>query len=142
RPISKTSAEGTMQGTDFSFVAYLVASFVFFTDMLDLLLRLYQRRVHSMRSNRREPGPTSVPLKVGSFNPYQRKIHLQPYALAVSVHNLGDQRDDFIEAMTPHRSRLYVIDDASTDNTAYHLESAGLQVIRGGRNPHKTGSVR
>ena len=131
-----------MFGPDFRFSIYLLASFIVFTDMLDLLLRLYQRRVQSRPRDPRQPAPTSVPLNVGRFNPYQRKIHLQPYALAISVHNLGDEREAFIAAMAPHRARLYVIDDASTDNTAYHLEDAGLQVIRGNRNRHKPGAIR
>ena len=57
---------------------------------------------------------------------------LQPYTLAISVFNLGDAVGEFVEAMAPHRGRVYVIDDKSTDNTAYHLENAGMQVIRGG----------
>ena len=131
-----------MAGSDFSFTVYLIASFVVFTDMLDLLMRLYHRRIQSRPANPRDPAPTSIPLNVGSFNPYQRKIHLQPYALAISVYNLGDEVEAFIAAMAPHRGRLYVIDDASTDHTAYHLENAGLQVIRGDRNRHKPGAIR
>ncbi len=131
-----------LRDSDFSLPIYLLASFIVFTDLLDLLLRLYQRRVQSRSRDRREPVPTSVPLNVGRFNPYQRKIHLQPYALAISVHNLGDELEAFITAMTPHRGRLYVIDDASTDNTAYHLENGGLHVIRGDRNRHKPGAIR
>lgn len=126
----------------FSLAVYLFASFFFFVDLFDLVLRLYQRRIQSMPADPREPAPTSIPLNVGRFNPYQRKLHLRPYALAVSVHNLGDELEEFVTAMAPHRGRLYVIDDASTDNTAYHLETAGLQVIRSDQNRHKPGAIR
>lgn len=133
-----------MTGSDeFSLTLYLVASVVVFLDLIDFLARMYWRRTQSRLAHRRAPAlPTSIPLNVGRFNPYQRKLHLQPYALAISVYNLGDGVGAFVEAMAPHRARLYVIDDASTDNTAYHLENAGLQVIRGGANRHKPGAIR
>jgi cellulose synthase/poly-beta-1,6-N-acetylglucosamine synthase-like glycosyltransferase len=113
-----------------------------FIDLFDILLRLVQRRIQSKPADPREPAPTSIPLNVGRFNPYQRKLHLRPYALAISVHDLGDELDEFVAAMAPHRSRLYVIDDASSDLTAYRLEAAGLRVIRGDHNRHKPGAIR
>jgi cellulose synthase/poly-beta-1,6-N-acetylglucosamine synthase-like glycosyltransferase len=132
-----------LSGSHFSFTVYLIASVVVFLDLFDFLARMYWRRIQSRPAHSREPAsPTSIPLNVGRFNPYQRKLHLQPYALAISVYNLGDGVAMFVEAMAPHRGRLYVIDDASTDNTAYHLENAGLQVIRGSANRHKPGAIR
>jgi cellulose synthase/poly-beta-1,6-N-acetylglucosamine synthase-like glycosyltransferase len=131
-----------VSGPDFSLTVYLVASVVVFLDLYDFLARMYWRRTQSRSSNRREPAPTSIPLNVGRFNPYQRKLHLQPYALAISVYNLGDEVSAFVEAMAPHRGRLYVIDDASTDDTAHHLENAGLSVIRSSANRHKPGAIR
>jgi cellulose synthase/poly-beta-1,6-N-acetylglucosamine synthase-like glycosyltransferase len=127
---------------DFSVTIYLIASVVVFLDLFDFLVRMYWRRTQSRPADRRQPAPTSIPLNVGRFNPYQRKLHLQHYALAISVYNLGDGVAAFVEAMAPHRGRLYVIDDASTDNTAYHLENAGLQVIRSNANRHKPGAIR
>src|SRR5262249_52590141 len=94
------------------------------------------------RRRRGVESPTSTPIVVGRFNPYQRRLHLRPYAIAISVHDLGDLLDEFVKAMAPHRGRLYVIDDASSDGTADRLEAAGLQVIRGTRNRHKPGAIR
>jgi len=132
-----------VSGPDFSISFYLLASVVVFLDLFDFLARMYWRRTLSRPAHRRRlPAPTSIPLNVGHFNPYQRKLHLQPYALAVSVYNLGDGVAAFVAAMAPHRGRLFVIDDASTDNTAYHLENAGLSVIRSKANRHKPGAIR
>jgi cellulose synthase/poly-beta-1,6-N-acetylglucosamine synthase-like glycosyltransferase len=67
---------------------------------------------------------------------------LEPYALLVSVYNLGPATAAFVEAMRPHLARLWVIDDASTDDTADRLERAGVRCIRGEINRHKPGAIR
>ena len=132
-----------MSGSEpFSLTVYLLASVVVFLDLFDFLARMYGRRTGPRRT-RRNPAPaTSIPLDSGRFNPYQRKLHLQPYALAISVYNLGDTVRSFTAAMAPHIDCLHGIDDASTDGTALRLEQAGIHVIRGNANRHKPGAIR
>jgi cellulose synthase/poly-beta-1,6-N-acetylglucosamine synthase-like glycosyltransferase len=131
-----------MQDPRFSLAVYLLTSFIVFVDSFDIALRLHRRRVQSKPADPRDAAHTSVPLDVGRFNPYQRKLHLRPYALAISVHDLGDELDTFVAAMEPHRDHVYVIDDASNDATAERLAEAGIRVIRGERNRHKPGAIR
>jgi len=131
-----------MQDPSFSFGVYLLASLVVFVDSIDIALRLHQRHTRSRPLDPRDGAHTSIPLEVGRFNPYQRKLHLRPYALAVSVHDLGDELDAFVAAMEAHRGHLWVIDDASGDDTARRLEQAGVAVIRGDHNRHKPGAIR
>lgn len=120
---------------------YALATFVFSLDFLDLVLRVYFRRRH-IRDGHEEDPPTSVPLGVGRFTPYQMRLHLRPYALLVSVHNAEEELDDFLEAMAPYRERLWVIDDASTDDTWFHLRRAGLLCVRGDANRKKPGAIK
>jgi cellulose synthase/poly-beta-1,6-N-acetylglucosamine synthase-like glycosyltransferase len=128
---------------DFSLGVYLLANVIVFVDLFDFLIRVQRRRVPSPPGGRsRQPAPTSTPIMIGRFNPYQRRLHLQPYAIAISVHDLGAMLDEFVAAMAPHRAHLYVIDDASSDDTASRLEEAGLRVIRGAPNRHKPGAIR
>jgi glycosyltransferase involved in cell wall biosynthesis len=129
-------------GATFSVGVYLLTNVVLFVDLFDFLVRIRRHRIQSPARDRSRCSPTSTPIVVGRFNPYQRKLHLRPYAIAISVHQLGDAIDDFVAAMAPHRGRLYVIDDASNDGTAARLEAAGIQVIRSTRNRHKPGAIR
>src|SRR5262249_41106055 len=129
-------------GPNFNVAVYVLVNVIIFVDGFDLLLRIRRHRIQSPQRDRSGPAPTSTPIIVGRFNPYQRRLHLRPYAIAISVHNLGDAVDELLAAMAIHRGRLFLIDDASTDATAARLEAAGLQVIRGGRNRNKPGAIR
>jgi cellulose synthase/poly-beta-1,6-N-acetylglucosamine synthase-like glycosyltransferase len=83
-----------------------------------------------------------VPLEVGRFTPYQMALHQRPYALLASVHNAEDMLDDFLDGLGPHRHRLWVIDDASTDQTWFKLQQAGVHAVQGGINRKKPGAIR
>jgi cellulose synthase/poly-beta-1,6-N-acetylglucosamine synthase-like glycosyltransferase len=127
---------------DFRVDVYLLASTAVLVDLIDFLVRLHQRRIRQSPLDPPRTASTSAPLDVGPFNPHQRKLHLRPFALAISVHDLGDELDDFVAGMQPYRAQLWVIDDASNDDTAQRLEAARIRVIRGARNRHKPGAIR
>lgn len=129
-------------GATFSLGVYLLTNVIVFVDLFDFLLRIRRQHIQSPPRGRARHSPTSTPIVVGRFNPYQRRLHLRPYAIAISVHDLGSSTDELVDAMAPHRARLFVIDDASDDGTANRLEAAGLQVIRSTRNRHKPGAIR
>ncbi len=115
---------------------YALASTLVLTDTLDLFVRLFFRRVrvHSAR--------VSVPLDIGHFTPYQMRLHLRPFAILVSVHNLSARAEDFVARLGRFRDRLWVIDDASTDDTLEHLARLGVRYVRGAPNRKKPGAIR
>jgi cellulose synthase/poly-beta-1,6-N-acetylglucosamine synthase-like glycosyltransferase len=117
---------------------YVLATLVVSLDLLDMLLRAFFRRRHT----RGATGLVSTPLRVGSFTPYQVRLHLKPFALLASLHNAEEALDDFLEAWAPFRDRLWVIDDASTDGTWFRLQRAGVHAVRSEVNRKKPGAVR
>jgi len=119
---------------------YALANLVLLVDGLDLILRIWFRWRHTRAAG--GPCPTSVHLDVGTFTPYQVRQHLRPYALLVSVHNMTEELAGFLEAMEPYRDHLWVIDDASTDDTWLQLQQAGLHAVRGSTNRKKPGAIK
>ena len=128
-------------GVDFSISLYLLASLTFFVDLTDLLLRLYLRREQTQSSGAKSAA-TSIPLNVGEFTPYERRLHLRPYALIASVHNAEQTIDAFLQGVEPFRDRLWFIDDASTDNTAARLRQRGARCVGGVINRKKPAAIR
>jgi len=119
---------------------YLLANLLLLVDLLDLILRVAFRRWHRQTAGAR--CPTSVPLNVGAFTPYQMSLHLRPYALLVSVHNAAEELDDFLDAFAPYRDHLWVIDDASTDDTWLRLQQSGVRCVRASTNHKKPGALK
>jgi cellulose synthase/poly-beta-1,6-N-acetylglucosamine synthase-like glycosyltransferase len=121
---------------------YILASTAFFLDLVDLLVRLYLRREHTSRFTGLIAAPTSVPLTIGSFTPYEMSLHTRPFAIAVSVYNAADHIGRFLTSMQPFREQIYVIDDASTDGTAEVVEGLGFRCVRAPANKHKPGALK
>ena len=126
----------TIPSTGFELIVWIAVSLLVFLDLLDILVRMHvARRTAS-------PDGTSIRLDIGTFTPRQMKLHLKPWALIVSVHNLEDELDAFLEAMEPYREHLWIIDDASTDGTFIRLRQAGVHCIRGTVNRKKPGALK
>lgn len=127
----------------FSLAVYLLAGFVFFVDLLDFLIRLacHRRRLAAPGWRVLAP-PASVPLEDGGLTPRQKRLHLKPYALLLSVYNAEDDVDDLLERLAPFRDRLWMIDDASTDSTRLRLLDAGIPCLAGSPNRKKPGALR
>ncbi len=119
----------------------LLLNAIVFPELLDVAIRLYFRSVKMAGSISADPMP-SVPLRVPDLTPLQQRLHLRPYALVASVHNLGDELYPFLEELAPHLDRLWVIDDGSTDGTGDALRAAGCRCIAGSRNQRKPGAIR
>jgi glycosyltransferase involved in cell wall biosynthesis len=126
----------SVPATPFDLVVWIAVSLIVFLDLLDMLVRLYAAKRHDAA------GGTSVPLDIGDFTPHQMKLHLQPWALIVSVHNLEDELDAFLESLEPYLDHLWVIDDASTDGTYVRLQHAGIRCIRTTVNCKKPGALK
>lgn len=121
---------------------YLLASCVFLVDLIDLSVRLYLRRQHTLQLPASQVPATSVVISVGTFTPYEIEQHLRPFAVVASVHNATGELDRFLLSIEPFRNRVWIIDDASSDGTADRLESAGIRCIRGTSNRRKPGALK
>ena len=127
----------------FNIGIYLLATIALFVDLLDVLLRLYLRRELTLPGDSRTVPPTSVPLDIGSFTPYEARLHLRPYAIVVSVHNLDRaSMDRFLDNMAPYRDHLWIIDDASSDDTWSRLQASGVQCVRSETNRKKPAAIK
>jgi cellulose synthase/poly-beta-1,6-N-acetylglucosamine synthase-like glycosyltransferase len=127
---------------NFNLLVYVGVNLTAFLDLFDCCLRLYWRRTFGVRG---EPGRytgTSIPIDAGRFTPYQKRLHMRPYALLVSVYNAKHELDEFLEAMQPFRDRLWVIEDCSTDYTSALIRQAGFRCIRGEHSRKKPGAIR
>jgi cellulose synthase/poly-beta-1,6-N-acetylglucosamine synthase-like glycosyltransferase len=126
----------------FGLTLYIVASTAFFLDLIDLLVRLYLRREHTSRYSGVLSAPTSVPLTVGSFTSYEVRLHTRPFAIVVSVYNASKDIGEFLRAMHAYRDHVWIIDDASSDDTARVIEAAGFKCVRAPANRHKPGALK
>ncbi len=119
----------------------LLVNVLVFPELLDFVIRLYFRSVSMARRISPDPMP-SVALRIPDLTPYQQRLHLKPYAMVVSVHNLGSELYSFLDGLVPHMDHLWVIDDGSTDGTGDHLRAAGCRCLAGSRNQRKPGAIR
>lgn len=135
--IATSAASATL-----SVAIYLLVSTVVMTDFVDLLARLYLRKLQSGSAAFGEVPETSMALPVSRLTPHQKRLRLRPYALAVSVYNMADELDEFLVAMAPYKDRLWVVDDASTDDTVQRLRQAGVRCLAAARNQKKPGAIK
>jgi cellulose synthase/poly-beta-1,6-N-acetylglucosamine synthase-like glycosyltransferase len=126
----------------FSILVYLLVNLIVFLDGLDLWLRLYFQRIQAAADDAVGGSPTSIALEPRHFSTYQRRLHLHPWALIVSIHNAAHELDDFMEAIGPLRDRTWVIDDGSDDHTCPRLRQEGWRCLEGGQNRKKPGALR
>jgi cellulose synthase/poly-beta-1,6-N-acetylglucosamine synthase-like glycosyltransferase len=136
------SAAG-IQAATFSLLLYGLANLIVYTDALDLLLRLYVRRRNTATSGAAtESRHLSIDLVAALPVSARPIVPIQPYAIIASVYNLEDQLEEFIEAFAPYRDRVWLISDASTDNTLVRLRHAGWRCLDGKINRRKPGALR
>jgi cellulose synthase/poly-beta-1,6-N-acetylglucosamine synthase-like glycosyltransferase len=121
---------------------YVLASMIFFADLIDLLVRLYLRRQNTGPTPQTLSPATSVRIDVGTFTPYQMRLHLRPFAIVASVHNASKHLDEFLVGMRDLRDHLWIIDDASTDDTVQRLRAAGVRFVRNPTNGRKPAALQ
>ena len=131
---SETFARG------FSLLIYLLASLVVFLDIFDFSLRLHFRKTHAAVEDYQSG--TSISLDIAQYTPYQKRLHMRPFALVISVHNAEDEIDDFLAGMERYRDHVWFIDDGSTDDTVSRIRQAGWRIIEGETNRKKPGAIR
>jgi hypothetical protein len=133
---SAVAASGALT-TWVAVLAYAAANLVVTGDLLDLLARLWLNRLHGAAGK----GP-SLDLNLAELSSAEKSRTLRPYAIVASVHNAADDIDRFSTAMQAFRDRTWVIDDASTDNTAARLRLAGWRCLEAHSNRKKPGALR
>lgn len=121
---------------------FLLVNLAFSLDFIDLLVRLYLRRQHTLPAGGHGSPATSVVLHVGAFAPYQIKMHVRPFAIVASVYNASEEIGRFLKAMEPLKDRVWIIDDCSSDDTADIIEAAGFRCMRAAANSGKPGALK
>jgi hypothetical protein len=116
---------------------YAVANLVVGFDSIDLILRLWFRRLHGAAAR----GP-SVDLALPEISQAERRVTLLPYAMVASLHNEAQEVDRFLKTLEPFKKRVWLIDDASSDATLLQLRRAGWNCIAGGINRNKPGALK
>ena len=129
---------------DLGMVVYVLATLIVTVDLFDLGIRLLFRHLNTDASRSRHAQVASIPLAEhgGGLTASLRRLHLHPYAFAVSLHNAANEIDDFLSMMLPFRDRTWLIDDASTDQTVRYAQQAGFYCISGGLNRKKPSAIR
>jgi cellulose synthase/poly-beta-1,6-N-acetylglucosamine synthase-like glycosyltransferase len=118
----------------------VLANFLVYTDAADLLLRLYARRRHTSASG----AELSVDLAAASPSAVRLLVPARSFAIVASIFNLDSrgQLDDFMEALAPHRERVWLISDGSSDQTVKRLRQASWRCIEETTNRRKPAALR
>lgn len=131
------------EAASFSMLVYALANLIVYTDALDFALRLYMKRRHTATARgtgrEREMSIDLTPaLPAGAL----AVVPVEPYAIIASVFNLEEQMEEFIAAYAPHRERMWLISDGSTDHTVLRLRQAGWRCFDDGINRRKPAALR
>jgi len=116
---------------------YLLANLILAFDAIDLIVRMWLRRLHGAGS----PGP-SFGLALPEISNVERTMSMRPYAIVASLHNEADELDRFIATLEPFKDCTWLIDDASADSTVLRLRRMGFNCVRGTVNRNKPGALR
>ena len=115
---------------------YFVANLVLTFDMSDLIARIWVMRRYGAAAR----GP-SVDLCLPEISYAEMASTLQPYAIIASIHDAAADIDRFISDMAPFKDVIWLIDDASKDDTLLRLRGLGWNCINGVRNRKKPGAL-
>jgi cellulose synthase/poly-beta-1,6-N-acetylglucosamine synthase-like glycosyltransferase len=115
---------------------YFVANLVLMFDMVDLVARIWiTSQLKSVGA-----GP-SVDLGLPEISKAEEATILRPYAIIGSVHDASDDIDRFVEVMQPFKDVVWLIDDASSDDTLLRLRRLGWNCMAGVKNRNKPGAI-
>jgi hypothetical protein len=123
--------------TDLSRVLiFSLANFVLIFDTLDLVVRIWLKRHRGTIG----AGP-STDLELPEVSNTERILNLAPYAIIASVHDHADQVDRFVQAMQPFKDCVWLIDDASRDDTLLRLREQGWHCLASPVNRKKPAAL-
>ncbi len=113
-----------------------LANVILLFDAADLLARIWLKRVHGAALR----GP-AVDLGLSEISQAERNASLAPYAIIASLHDEADTLDRFMQVMQPFKDCVWLIDDASGDDTLLRLRREGWNCMAGGINRKKPGAL-
>ena len=100
-------------------------------------MRLWLRKLHGAAVQ----GP-AVALGLPEISNAERALELSPYAIIASVHDAADDIDRFTATLQPFKDAVWLIDDASGDDTLLRLRRDGWNVVAGVVNRKKPAALR
>jgi len=69
------------------------------------------------------------------------EFELKPYRVVAAVYNIADEWEQILENLAPFRDKLFLIDDASPDDTYEVVKASGVEIIRNPENTNKPGAI-
>lgn len=108
---------------------YILATSLVSFDVIDLGLRLVLTHIADARTTRAER-PSGL-----------KKQVLEPFAIVMSVHNLLGDADRLLAPFEQYKSRTWIIDDYSSDETVRYLRAHGWHCLDSDRNRRKPGAL-
>ena len=117
-------------------LVYFLVNLVLTFDVIDLIARIWVTKQHGAAAR----GP-SVDLCLPEVSKAERRMMLSPYAVIVAVHDAADEVDRIIANWMPLKDFVWLIDDASNDDTLQRLRKQGWNCIDGGVNRKKPGAL-
>src|SRR5580698_5003439 len=118
-------------------VIFLFVNLILVFDVIDLVVRLWLRKLHGAAVQ----GP-AVALGLPEISNAERALELSPYAIIASVHDAADDIDRFTATLQPFKDAVWLIDDASGDDTLLRLRRDGWNVVAGVVNRKKPAALR
>jgi len=120
----------------FSITIFLLSNLIAVIDVFDLIARIYLRKVQTPDPVTGRVSPTSTPLAIVSFTPYQMLLHCVPMLSWFRSITLKIPAVIYKRHAT-YREHLWIIDDASTDNTWEVLQQSGVHSFKAAVNMNK-----
>ena len=111
-------------------IVYLFATSLLSFELLDVAARLWLRKTVSAQ-----------PPLVANSSRWTANVG-RPYALIMAVHDLQRDIDELRNTFGAYKSRTWIIDDCSTDDTVSLLRRDGWHCVAGGVNRKKPGAIR
>ncbi|HTC45200.1 MAG TPA: glycosyltransferase family 2 protein [Steroidobacteraceae bacterium] len=118
-------------------VIFLFVNLILVFDVIDLIVRLWLRKLHGAAAE----GP-AVALGLPEISNAERALDLSPYAIIASLHDEADDTDRIIATLLPFKEAVWLIDDASSDDTLVRLRREGWNCVAGGVNRKKPAALR
>jgi glycosyltransferase involved in cell wall biosynthesis len=133
----------------FNLAAYLIANTLVFVDSIDLLFRAGMMsfgsgnlwKPTSLMDADSERRDSVFGMNRADMNRFQKRLHVKPWAIAVSVYNAESALAEFLSSIDYLRDRIWIIDDGSSDGTCDYLRSIGWRCFRSVTNFKKPGAI-
>jgi len=116
---------------------FLFVNLILVFDVIDLIVRLWLRKLHGAATE----GP-AVALGLPEISNAERALDLRPYAIIASLHDETDALDRITATLLPFKEAVWLIDDASSDDTLLRLRRDGWNCLPGVVNRKKPAALR